>query len=88
MDLLDLHAAPLASFRLKPGQLVAIRQKSLETQTAVQGLALAEQRRWDNTWLEVNKELRQVKPTRLPDESAVLFPVDVQLVIELYAIGA
>jgi small subunit ribosomal protein S4 len=86
--MVDGRRVDIASFRLKPGHLVSIRPKSHETQAVVQGLALAEQRRWDSSWLDVNTELRQVKLARIPDESAVLFPVDVQLVIELYAIGA
>jgi small subunit ribosomal protein S4 len=76
------------SFRVRVGQEIAIKPSSHQAQTVVQGVELATQRRWENDWLEIHQDARTVKITRLPDETAPLFKVNVQLVIELYALSA
>jgi hypothetical protein len=50
--------------------------------------ALEAKRGWDTAWLALDKEQRSVRMQALPDEGAVLFPLDVQLVIEFYAQGS
>jgi small subunit ribosomal protein S4 len=78
----------IASFRVKVGHTVAIREKSLNVDPVVQGVALAEQRRWDSAWMTVDTAARKAEIKGVPDETSVPFPIDVQLVIELYALNA
>jgi small subunit ribosomal protein S4 len=78
----------IPSFRVRVGQEIAIKAASHQAQSVVQGVELATTRRWENEWLEINHDARTVKITRLPDETAPLYKVNVQLVIELYALSA
>jgi small subunit ribosomal protein S4 len=78
----------IASFRVKLGHEVVISAGAAQSQPVTLGLALAGQRRWESAWLTVDVEHRKVSLARLPDETAVPFPVDAQLVIELYAMSA
>jgi len=86
--LVDGRRVDIPSFRVRVGQTVTIKAASAETQPVVLGLALAEQRRWESAWLTVDAGQRSAKVSSLPDETAVPFPLDVQLVIELYALNA
>ena len=78
----------ISSFRVKVGHTIVVKPGSAQSQVVTLGLALAEQRRWDTSWLTVNVEERSAVMARLPDEHAVPFAVDAQLVIELYAMSA
>jgi small subunit ribosomal protein S4 len=78
----------IPSFRLKIGQEVTIKTASQQAQTVTQGVELSDRRSWENDWLDINKEGRSVKLRRLPDETAPQFNINVQLVIELYALSA
>ena len=78
----------IPSFRVRVGQEIAIKQASHQSQSVTQGVELATTRRWENDWLDINQDTRTVKMTRLPDETSPLFKVNVQLVIELYALSA
>jgi len=78
----------IASFRVRVGQEIAVKPASQQSQMVVGGLEIATRRSWEDTWLDVNKDARQVKLLRLPDETATPFTVNVQLVIEFYALSA
>jgi len=78
----------IPSFRVRVGQEIALKTASQQAQTVVQGVELSTTRRWENDWLDINQDARTVKLTRLPDETSPLFKVNVQLVIELYALSA
>jgi small subunit ribosomal protein S4 len=78
----------IPSFRVRVGQEIAIKTASQQAQSVVQGVELSTTRRWENDWLDINHDARTVKLTRLPDETSPLFKVNVQLVIELYALSA
>jgi len=79
----------IPSYRLKVGELVSIKASSQQSKPVLDGLELATHRAWENnTWLEIDSDARSVKLTHLPDESAVPFNLNVQLVIELYALSA
>ena len=41
-----------------------------------------------NGWLQIDREARSVKLSHLPDDTAVPFTLNVQLVIEFYALSA
>ena len=78
----------IPSFRLKVGQEVTIKTASQQSQAVAQGVELSDRRSWENDWLDINKDGRSVKLRRLPDETAPQFNINVQLVIELYALSA
>jgi small subunit ribosomal protein S4 len=78
----------IASFRVRVGHEIAVKPASHQSQMVVSGLEIATRRSWEDTWLDVNKDARQVKLVRLPDETATPFSVNVQLVIEFYALSA
>ena len=84
----DGRRVDIPSFRVKVGHAISIREKSASVDPVVQGIALAETRRWDTPWLTVDAGTRAIKVTGIPDETAVPFPLDVQLIIELYALNA
>jgi small subunit ribosomal protein S4 len=81
--LVDGRRVDIASFRLKVGQEVAIKPGSANLDAIK--VALDTRQNFDAPWLAVNKDERKASLQQLPDETAVPFPVDVQLVIEFYA---
>jgi small subunit ribosomal protein S4 len=78
----------IPSYRLKVGEVVTIKTASQQVKPVVDGLEIAGRRSWENAWLDVNAEARSVKLSHLPDETAIPFNLNVQLVIELYALSA
>ncbi|MFT3925673.1 MAG: 30S ribosomal protein S4 [Myxococcales bacterium] len=76
----------IASYRVKVGDVIAVQPKSKDLACVLSSLEA--KRGWDTSWLTPNKEERSVIVNALPDESAVLFPLEVQLVIEFYAQGS
>jgi len=86
--LVNSKPVDIPSFRLKVGQLVSIKPSSHQAKPILDGLEVASRRTWENAWLEINTDERSVKLTQLPDETAVPFNLNVQLVIELYALSA
>ncbi|MEY4580240.1 MAG: ribosomal protein, partial [Pseudomonadota bacterium] len=73
----------IPSYRLKIGEVVTIKTASQQVKPVVDGLEIAGRRSWENAWLDVNAEARSVKLSHLPDETAIPFNLNVQLVIEL-----
>jgi len=86
--LVDGKPVDIPSYRLKVGQLVAIKPSSHQAKPVVDGLTLSERRTWENGWLQIDRDARSVKLSQLPDDTAVPFTLNVQLVIELYALSA
>lgn len=78
----------IPSFRVRAGQQISIRASSANIAPVVDGLALLDTRRWDTPWLEIDREQRSIRVTRLPEPESILFPLEVQLVIEFYAQNA
>jgi small subunit ribosomal protein S4 len=81
--LVEGRRVDISSFRVKVGQLIQLKEASAKL-AAVQ-LAVDSRRNLDAPWLEISKDERKVTMRQIPDETAVPFPVDVQLVIEFYA---
>jgi small subunit ribosomal protein S4 len=81
----DGRRVDIPSFRVKPGHVVALREKSRDLEPVVNGMALM--KNVGAPWLEIDPEQRKVSLRHVPDDSAVPFPLDVQLVIEFYAQG-
>lgn len=73
----------IASYRVTEGQTVSVREQSKNLQSVVQGFAVADN--IQTPWLEVNRDARTATVKVLPDETAVLFPLRVQLVVEFYS---
>ena len=78
----------IASFRLKVGQRVSIKEASHQAKPVLDGLELSGRRTWENGWLQIDRDARAVALSQLPDETAVPFAINVQLVIEFYALSA
>ncbi|MET0283736.1 MAG: 30S ribosomal protein S4 [Polyangiales bacterium] len=83
--LINGRRVDIPSFLVKPGMVLTVRESSQKCDPVTLGIALAEQRRWDSPWLTVDAAKFTANITGIPDETAIPFPVDVQLVIELYA---
>jgi small subunit ribosomal protein S4 len=73
----------IASCRVKPGQTIQVRERSRKL-TAIEG-ALATPLPFPTPWLEVNAEQRSAKLTQLPEDDAIPFALNMQLVIEYYS---
>lgn len=81
--LVDGERADIASYRVSPRQVVSVREKSRKL--SVIQAAMGAPPGFETSWLEVDKENLSATVRSLPDETAVLFPLQVQLVVELYA---
>jgi small subunit ribosomal protein S4 len=81
--LVEGRRVDISSFRVKVGQVIQLKEASAKL-SAVQ-VAIDRHHNLDAPWLEISKEERKVTMRQVPDETAVPFPVDVQLVIEFYA---
>ncbi|MET0593545.1 MAG: 30S ribosomal protein S4 [Polyangiaceae bacterium] len=81
--LVDGRRVDIASYRVVRGQTISVREQSKNLQSVVQGFAIADN--IQTPWLEVNRDARTAKVSTLPDETAVLFPLRVQLVVEYYS---
>lgn len=86
--LVDGRKVDIPSFRLKVGQVVTIKPASQQSKPVLDGLTVSERRAWENGWLTIDRDARSVKIAQLPDDTAVPFTLNVQLVIELYALSA
>lgn len=74
-----------ASFRVDIGETISIRPKSKDAQPVVDGLAHA--RDYRSGWLEVDVDTRAAKIVGTPEPDSILFPLEIQLVIEFFAQG-
>lgn len=73
----------IASYRVSKGDVVSIIERSLKLAVLDQGAAIADT--FQTPWLDVQRDARRATVTTLPDETSVLFPLRVQLVIEYYS---
>jgi small subunit ribosomal protein S4 len=78
----------IPSFRVGLSHVVSVASGAQQSQPVIDGLALAEQRHWDTPYLTVDRASFSVRLVGMPDESAVPFAIDLQLVIELYALAS
>jgi small subunit ribosomal protein S4 len=86
--LVDNKRVDIPSFRVKVGQTISLRASSHQIDPVLKGVELWERRSFENQWLAVDKDTRSAKVAHLPDETALEFKLNVQLVIELYALSA
>lgn len=81
--MVDGKRVDIASYRVKKGEVVSLRDRSKNLAAVASGFAVADT--FQTPWLEVDRDARRVAVTALPDETAVLFPLRVQLVVEFYS---
>jgi small subunit ribosomal protein S4 len=78
----------IPSFRVKIGQQITLRDSSKQLQPVLLGLEVSERRSWENGWLNIDRDGRSAQMSALPEAEAAPFRVDVQLVVEYYALSA
>jgi small subunit ribosomal protein S4 len=73
----------IPSYRIRAGDVVTLRDKSLELQCVQDAL----EETWSTRagWIEFDKEKKVTKVLALPDPESVLFPIDINFVVEYYA---
>ena len=71
----------IASFRVSPGDIVSLRTKSQNLDIVVESLAGIYQR---PDWMEFDDSKRSATVKDLPSPQYILFPIEVQLVVEYY----
>ncbi len=81
--LVDGRKVDVASYRVGPGRVVSIRERSRRV-LAIEA-ALANPLPGPTPWLEVDVERKCAKLLWAPEHDAVPFPVNIQLVIEYYS---
>jgi small subunit ribosomal protein S4 len=78
----DGQRVDIASFLVKPGQVVALKPESPVKPAAV---AATEMTSSVPSWLEADFDALSVKVLRLPERREIAVPVDEQLIVEFYA---
>jgi small subunit ribosomal protein S4 len=81
--LVDGRRVDIASYRVEKGQIVSIREKSRGIPAIA--VALADPLSVPTPWLEVEAAELSAKMVEHPDNSSVLFQLNVQKVIEFYS---
>ncbi len=81
--LVDGRKLDIASYRVKPGQTFQVRERSRNLTTIE--TALATPLPFPTPWLAVNAEERMAQLTQLPEDDAIPFALNMQLVIEFYS---
>ncbi|HEY3699685.1 MAG TPA: 30S ribosomal protein S4 [Spongiibacteraceae bacterium] len=82
--LLNGKATNIASLQLKPGDVIAIREKSKAQLRIQQSLALAAQRA-ETEWLEVNAGKMEGVYKAHPDRTDLSSDINESLIVELYS---
>jgi len=73
----------IASYRVNKGETITVHERSQKMGSIAAGKEVADN--FQTPWLEVDRATLTVKVTGLPDETAILFPIRVQLVVEYYS---
>lgn len=81
--LVDGRKLDIASYRVKPGQTISVRERSRNL-TAIE-TSLANPLPFPTPWLEVDAANKSAKLTQLPEDDAIPFAINMQLVIEYYS---
>ena len=72
-----------ASFAVRAGQVISLRERSRELSVVVGALEAGPT--LETPWLSVDDKARVATVSTLPEASSVPFPIDVQLVVEFYS---
>lgn len=82
--LVDGQKVDIASYRVRPGQKVEIREKSKNNPQIVRAMELTAQT-GIVPWVDVEKEKLFGIFTRIPEREEVVIPIEERLIIELYS---
>lgn len=74
----------IPSARLKPGDLVSVREKS-KKMTRIAGALEAAERRGIPEWLELDREKMLGKVKNIPEREQITLPITEQLIVEYYS---
>ncbi len=74
----------IPSYRIKPGDVVSVKEKSRSKQRIVESLEGAE-RRGIPEWLELDKGAFTGTVKTLPIREAITLPIQEQLIVEFYS---
>lgn len=75
----------IPSYRVRPGEEIRIKPAKANIDPVKLGVELAQQRRWETSWLESDLDQRKAKVLSMPTPESITFHIDIQLVIEFYA---
>ena len=73
----------IASYRVSKGEEITVHERSKKMAAIAAAKDIAAN--FQTPWLDVNQEALTAKISSLPDETAILFPLNVQLVVEYYS---
>ena len=82
--LVDGKRVDIASYRVKPGQKVEIREKSKSNSQVQRAIELSNQT-GISPWVDIDAEKVFGIFTRLPEREEVIIPVEERLIVELYS---
>jgi len=82
--LVDGKRVDIASYRVKPGQKVEVREKSKKNVQVVRAIELTNQTGL-SPWVDIDAEKVFGIFTRLPEREEIVIPVEERLIVELYS---
>jgi small subunit ribosomal protein S4 len=82
--MVDGQRVDIASYRVKPGQKVEVREKSRNNPQIVRAIELTNQTGLA-PWVDIDAEKVFGIFTRLPEREEVVIPVEERLIVELYS---
>lgn len=82
--MVDGKRVDIASYRVKPGQKIEIREKSKNNVQVTRALELTNQT-GVTAWVDVDAEKVFGIYTRLPEREEIVIPVEERLIVELYS---
>jgi small subunit ribosomal protein S4 len=80
----DGRRVDIPSFRVKPGMIVAVVEKSRKNAKIGEAIEFA-QGRGIPVWIELDAENMQGKVLEIPTREDIRFPIQEQLIVELYS---
>lgn len=80
----DSRKVDIPSYLVRPGQVIAVRERSRKVSRIVEALEQAE-RRGVPEWLEVSKESFTGHVKALPTRAELTTPINEKLIVELYS---
>jgi small subunit ribosomal protein S4 len=82
--LVDGKRVDIASYRVKPGQKIEIREKSKQNNQVLRAIELTAQT-GIAPWVDIDAEKVFGIFTRLPEREEIVIPVEERLIVELYS---
>lgn len=73
----------IASYRVKPGEVIGVREKSKSLEVIVDSVASTQNSRY--SWIEWNKETMSGRFIQRPERSEITENINEQLIVELYS---